>query len=67
MTPRFLRRLLPALLVMPCLLQAAAPVTTEFSLDNGLKVVVREDHRSPVVVAQIWYRVGSSLEPQGLT
>lgn len=67
MLPCLLRRLLPALLVLPCLAQAATPVTTEFTLANGLKVVVREDHRSPVVVTQVWYRVGSSHEPQGLT
>ena len=45
---------------------AAAPVH-EFTLDNGLKVLVREDHRAPVVVSQIWYKVGSSYEPSGLT
>ncbi len=67
MLPRLLRRLVPVLLMLPCLAQAAAPVTTEFTLANGLKVVVREDHRSPVVVTQVWYRVGSSHEPQGLT
>jgi len=67
MPRRFLRRLLPALCVLPCLALAASPVTTDFSLDNGLRVVVREDHRSPVVVTQVWYRVGSSYEPQGLT
>ncbi len=41
--------------------------TTEFTLDNGLKVVVREDHRAPVVVSQIWYKVGSSYETPGQT
>jgi len=45
---------------------AAAPVH-EFMLDNGLKVLVRQDHRAPVVVSQIWYKVGSSYEPRGLT
>jgi len=45
----------------------AASATSEFVLGNGLKVVVREDHRAPVVVAQVWYRVGSSYEPDGLT
>lgn len=63
----FSRRWLSALFMLPSLVMAAPPVTTEFSLDNGLKVLVREDHRSPVVVAQVWYRVGSSYEPQGLT
>ena len=50
---------------------AAAPVpsgnTHEKVLGNGLKVIIREDHRSPVVVAQVWYRVGGSYEPDGLT
>lgn len=45
----------------------AQSVTTEFSLDNGLKVIVREDHRAPVVVSQLWYKVGSSYEQPGST
>ncbi|MBW6453543.1 MAG: insulinase family protein, partial [Methyloprofundus sp.] len=36
-------------------------------LANGLKVLVKEQHRSPVVVTQIWYKVGSSYEPSGMT
>ncbi len=36
-------------------------------LDNGLKVLVKPDHRAPVVVSQVWYKVGSSYEPKGLT
>jgi zinc protease len=43
---------------------AAEPVTT-FTLDNGLDVVVIEDHRAPVVVQMIWYRVGAADEPPG--
>jgi zinc protease len=43
---------------------ADEPVTT-FTLDNGLKVVVIEDHRAPVVVQMIWYRVGAADEPPG--
>lgn len=39
----------------------------EFKLDNGMKILVKEDHRSPIVTSQIWYRVGSSYEPAGLT
>jgi len=47
---------------------AADPQPThEFQLDNGLKIVVREDHRAPVVVSQIWYKVGSSYETPGQT
>ncbi|UAW98272.1 insulinase family protein [Halopseudomonas nanhaiensis] len=41
--------------------------THEFTLDNGLKVIVREDHRAPVAVSQLWYKVGSSYEPPGKT
>ena len=39
----------------------------EFKLDNGLKIVVQEDHRSPVVVSQVWYRAGSLDEVNGKT
>ncbi len=40
---------------------------SEFSLDNGMKIIVREDHRAPVVVSQIWYKVGASYEHNGIT
>lgn len=36
-------------------------------LSNGMKILVKEEHRSPVVVSQIWYKVGSSYEPMGIT
>ena len=39
----------------------------EFKLANGLKILVKEDHRSPVVVSQVWYKVGSSYEYGGIT
>jgi zinc protease len=39
----------------------------EKTLENGLRVIVKEDHRSPVVVSQVWYKVGSVDEPEGLT
>ena len=39
----------------------------EYQLKNGLKILVKEDHRAPVVASEIWYRVGSSYEPGGLT
>ncbi|CBL45532.1 Predicted Zn-dependent peptidase [gamma proteobacterium HdN1] len=41
--------------------------TFEHTLENGLRIIVREDHRAPVMVSQIWYRVGSSYEPTGKT
>jgi len=39
----------------------------EFELDNGLKIIVREDHRTPVVATQIWYKVGAADEYAGIT
>jgi zinc protease len=39
----------------------------QFALDNGLQLIVKEDHRAPVVVSQIWYRVGSGYENAGTT
>ena len=39
-----------------------ARTTFETTLKNGLKVIVREDHRSPMVFTQIWYKVGSADE-----
>ena len=39
----------------------------EFTFKNGLKLLVKEDHRAPVVVSQVWYKVGSSYERPGIT
>lgn len=39
----------------------------EFTLKNGLKLVVQEDHRAPVVVSQVWYRAGALDEVNGKT
>jgi len=39
----------------------------EYELDNGLKLLVKEDHRAPVVVTQVWYKVGGSYEYDGIT
>lgn len=39
----------------------------EYHLGNGMKLLVRENHRSPVVVSQIWYKIGSSYEHIGIT
>ena len=43
-----------------------ARTTFETTLNNGLKVIIREDHRSPMVMTQIWYKVGSSDESGNL-
>lgn len=47
--------------------QVAADEIRIHELDNGLRVVVLENHRAPVVVNQIWYRVGSIDEYRGVT
>ncbi|MGH6633421.1 MAG: M16 family metallopeptidase, partial [Sphingopyxis sp.] len=38
-----------------------------FMLDNGLRVIVHEDRKAPVVAVSVWYRVGSKHEPKGKT
>ncbi|MGH8728430.1 MAG: M16 family metallopeptidase [Burkholderiales bacterium] len=37
------------------------------TLSNGMKVIVKEDHRSPVVVSMVWYKAGSMDESAGNT
>ena len=61
-------RLICAILFcLPVYVMGATPKVSEHVLKNGLKVLVQEDHRSPVVVSQVWYKVGSSYEPGGIT
>lgn len=38
-----------------------------YELSNGMKVLVVENHRAPVVVSQVWYKVGGSYEHDGIT
>ncbi|MDV6348663.1 pitrilysin family protein [Nitrosomonas sp. Is35] len=45
----------------------AAANPHEFLLDNGLRLIVKQDHRSPVVVTQVWYKAGSIDEVNGVT
>ncbi len=44
---------------------ALAEEVSTFSLDNGMDVVVIEDHRAPVVVNMVWYRTGAADEAPG--
>ena len=49
---------------------AAGPQSTdtyEYQLNNGLKLIVREDHRAPTVAHMVWYRAGSMDEVNGKT
>jgi len=59
-------------LALSAALMAATPLfakgeeaVTTFTLDNGMDVVVIEDHRAPVVQHMVWYRAGSADEPVG--
>ena len=57
-------------LLLPVILwyaAAAHAAVFEKTLANGLKVIVKEDHRAPVVVQQIWYKAGSMDERTGTT
>ncbi len=53
-----------ALLLFAAAPARAADVST-FTLDNGLELVVIEDHRAPVAVHMVWYKVGAADEPPG--
>ncbi len=65
-------RLILALLLVVAVLpmaggHAAEPTVLATTLDNGLHVLLLEDHRSPIVSFQVWYRVGSRNEHRGAT
>lgn len=59
--------LLTACATSPVESPVAGTEVAETVLDNGMRVLVKPDHRAPVVVSQVWYKVGSSYEPDGLT
>ena len=46
---------------------SAQAAVTDVTLDNGMRVIVQEDHRAPVMVSQVWYRAGSMDEFNGTT
>jgi zinc protease len=58
-------RLFATLLMMLSVSAAQAEEVTTYTLENGMEVVVIEDHRAPVVVHMLWYKVGSADEPVG--
>ncbi len=43
-----------------------AKLVEKYTLGNGLTVVIRENHSSPVVAVQVWVKAGSTTEPEGL-
>ena len=56
-----------ALIVSLCVRAAAAAEPVEHTLSNGLRIIVKPDHRAPVVVSVLWYQVGSVDEVNGTT
>lgn len=60
--------LIALLTLLSCFLSLAnaSPIQT-FQLNNGLKILVKEDHRAPVAVSMLWYHVGSADELPGTT
>jgi zinc protease len=64
--PQRLFRLLVSLFFLPLSIQLAeAAQVQEVVLDNGLKILLLEDHKSPAVTFQVWYRVGGRNEKDG--
>jgi zinc protease len=66
-----MRRLLGVIALVLLLAAPASPQSPDAvvaaTLDNGLRVLLLEDHRSPIVSFQMWYRVGSRNERPGAT
>jgi zinc protease len=50
-----------------CPLAAQAEPAQEFMLENGMKIIVKEDHRAPTAAHMVWYRIGSMDELNGTT
>jgi hypothetical protein len=64
----FVAMILAPMVLAPMVLASQAraePAVSDFRLDNGMEVVVIEDHRAPVVTHMVWYRVGAADEPWG--
>ena len=70
-----MRNLLAAAIVAGAVVVAPAALAAtdislpydQFELDNGLRVIVHEDRKAPLVAVSVWYHVGSKDEPDGKT
>lgn len=56
-----------AALALPLKAAELKDMVTDFTLSNGMEVVVIEDHRAPVVVHMVWYRAGAADETPGVS
>jgi zinc protease len=57
--------LVAALACAPFAAEAAGPDVADYTLPNGLELVVIPDHRAPVITHMIWYKVGAADETPG--
>jgi len=62
-----MRFLAAALALCTTSVAVQAEEVTTYQLDNGMDIVVIEDHRAPVVVHMLWYKVGAADEPPGVS
>ncbi len=71
-----MQRLIGTATLMLGLLTIALPATaqepvdipyTRYVLDNGLRLIVHEDHKAPIVAVNVWYDVGAADEAPGKT
>jgi zinc protease len=63
--PSIPRVLLFSVLVLLCFSGPLHAGVKEYILENGLKIMILEDHKAPLATFQIWYRLGSRDEPAG--
>ena len=61
------RAIAAAFMLAACPLAAQAEPAQEFMLENGMKIIVKEDHRAPTAAHMVWYRIGSMDEQNGAT
>ena len=57
--------LAPTATAAPVAAPTAAAAVSQFTLDNGLTLIVKPDRRAPTAVHMLWLRVGSMDEVDG--
>ncbi|MCU7861435.1 MAG: insulinase family protein [Candidatus Thiodiazotropha sp. (ex Lucinoma kastoroae)] len=62
-----MRRMITGLVLLTLVMSHAHAKVVEHQLENGMKVIVKQDRRAPIAVSQVWYKVGSSYEHGGIT
>ena len=67
MRVKYLKTSVLAILIFLCSPAQSGGTGEEHTLANGLKIIVQPDNRAPIVNSQIWYRVGSAYERNGIT